>query len=341
MTHSPDPGNSPPQMWLEHDYHGTAQQPAAMKLAVKGSGGGGSGCACTPAPGLEIERRRLQAFGGTWLGTCGDSNHTYGYHVPACRVSASDYSRRGAANQPTDSRHGCAIDIGMNWPASRSWLRWLIREIRDDRIQGIAEVIGAYDGRDVRYWSDASGWHEAGVRYTGSGHATWTHVAVYRSTANADHGLLRGWSADGFDGDVVQVPQEGDEDMPNPIVKSIPAGFAFDEVNGVVSVVDLLKVHAVPIPPVNAGGLPWGDAWLSFGCDLGSVKLRVATHDRDRGWGVHYFVIKDDEPREADGKWLQLPLNTGKISIGRMPLSPGDTESWKVPAGYVLEYGRR
>jgi hypothetical protein len=152
---------------------------------------------CFPAPALALERTRLSSIGGSFLGICGDAAHTYGYHVPAARLPSSDYSMRGAANVPVCAWHACAIDIGMNWPASRSWLRWLIGEIRADRITGIAEVIGSYDGTNVRYWSDSSGWSTDGTRYTGSGHDSWTHVSIYRSTALSDHRILAGWTATG------------------------------------------------------------------------------------------------------------------------------------------------
>lgn len=151
--------------------------------------------ACLEAPGLTIEKRRLiDVIGGTFLGIVGDAQHSFGYHL--CLPAGDDYSTAGAANRPVGS-FSAAIDVGMNWPASRAWLRWLIREIREDRITGIAEVIGSYDGKNVRYWSDADGWGDAGVPYGGSGHDTWTHVAIYRSTAKVDHGILKGWSANG------------------------------------------------------------------------------------------------------------------------------------------------
>lgn len=167
-------------------------------LCVSGRCGTPSGdchSPCFPAPALAMERTRLAAIGGSFLGICGDASHTYGYHVPAARLPSSDYSMRGAANVPVCEWHGCAIDIGMNWPASRSWLRWLIQAIREDRIMGIAEVIGSYDGVNVRYWSDSSGWSTDGMAYTGSGHDSWTHVSIYRSTALTDHGILAGWTA--------------------------------------------------------------------------------------------------------------------------------------------------
>ena len=70
-------------------------------------------------------------------------------------------------------------------------------QIASDNIQGIAEVIGSYDGVNVRYWSDSTGWSVDGVPYQGSGHDTHTHVAIYRSTALDDHGILLGWTANG------------------------------------------------------------------------------------------------------------------------------------------------
>jgi hypothetical protein len=150
---------------------------------------------CSAPPALLIERDRLRAIGGSFLGICGDANHTYGFHVAAANLPASDYSLEGAVNSPVCPWHAAAIDIGMNWPASRDWLRWLIAQIRADTIKGIAEVIGSYDGQNVRYWSDSSGWGTDGEAYTGSGHDSWTHVAIYRSTTLEDHHILDGWTA--------------------------------------------------------------------------------------------------------------------------------------------------
>jgi len=150
---------------------------------------------CTFAPALVVERQRLAAIGGSFLGICGDASHTYGYHVPAARLPATDYSMEGALNRPVCQWHAAAIDIGMNWTVSRQWLRWLIQKIREDTIKNVAEVIGSYDGQNVRYWSDESGWSTDGRAYTGEGHDTWTHVSIYRSTALEDHRLLYGWTA--------------------------------------------------------------------------------------------------------------------------------------------------
>jgi hypothetical protein len=152
---------------------------------------------CTAPPALVLERERLDAIGGSFLGICGDANHTYGYHVAAANLPASDYSLEGAANDPVCEWHAAAIDIGMDWPASRDWLRWLIQQVQTGGLTGIAEVIGSYDGSDVRYWSDSSGWTTEGEPYTGSGHDSWTHVSIHRSTALQDHRILAGWTATG------------------------------------------------------------------------------------------------------------------------------------------------
>jgi hypothetical protein len=153
---------------------------------------------CKTAPALALERSRLETIGGSFLGSCGDVNHTYGYHVPAANLPASDYSLEGAENDPVCEWYSSAIDIGMDWPAARDWLHWLIEGIQTKRLRGIPEVIGSYDGVNVRYWSDSRGWSTNGVPYTGSGHDTWTHVSIHRSTAHEDHRILAGWTATGM-----------------------------------------------------------------------------------------------------------------------------------------------
>src|SRR5690606_41871287 len=105
------------------------------------------------AAALNIEKDRLAKIGGALRGICGDANHSFGFHLPASELPASDYSRKGKINAPDDMTACCAIDIGMDWKASRDWLRWLIKEKQAGRLKGGIEVIGSYDGRNVRYWS--------------------------------------------------------------------------------------------------------------------------------------------------------------------------------------------
>lgn len=172
------------------------------------------------APALVIEKNRLKKIGGSFLGIEGDPKHSFGYHLAASELPGDDYSMSGR-NRPIKSTSACcAIDIGMDWKASRKWLAWLITSIRERRITGVAEVIGSFNGRDVRYWSatETPGWQQNGVPYTGEGHDTWTHVSIYRSDVTTDRGILAGWTGTGHDG--------GDDDMPkyvalntkNPVV---------------------------------------------------------------------------------------------------------------------------
>lgn len=169
---------------------------------------------CQEAPGLQAEKPRMETVGAQFLGIVGDQLHDYGYHL--CNPDDADYSTFGSQNDPVCDC-ACALDVGMSWPASRSWLQWLIGEIRDDRITGIAEVIGSFDGVNVRYWSDTEtpDWQQEGVPYQGDGHDTWTHVAIYRSTALEDHRLLAGWTANGLE--VHMSDDYGPYGKPDPV----------------------------------------------------------------------------------------------------------------------------
>lgn len=164
-----------------------------------------SSSGCVEPPALQIEKERMKSLGATFSGICGNAAHTYGYHIAPSQLPASDYSLRGPHNTPRCKNEAAAIDIGMNWPASRTWLKWLIGEIRAGRLQGITEVIGSYgDAQHVMYWStdDTPGWPDVGIDYYrvkgGEGHYDWSHVAIARSTTNVDHNILRHWTRNGF-----------------------------------------------------------------------------------------------------------------------------------------------
>lgn len=164
-----------------------------------------------PAEALLREKRRLSTIGkNLLLGICGDANHSFGYHLPANELSSSDYSRQGSYNNPVGDWSACsAIDISMNWPASRHWLKWLITQKRKGNIPGVTEVIGSLnsDGSNVRYWSmtDTPKWQSNGVKYHGSGHDRWTHVSIGREWPTRDHGILKGWTRSGYEGDGMKL----------------------------------------------------------------------------------------------------------------------------------------
>lgn len=276
------------------------------------------------APGLVIEKNRLATIGpNLFLGIVGDQNHTFGYHL--VNPPPGDYSTEGSANKPVGS-YACAIDVSMSWPASRTWLQWLITEIREDRIQGIAEVIGSFDGRNVRYWSDTSGWQQEGVPYEYSGHDTWTHVAVYRSTAKQDHGILAGWTATGY-------APTGDDDMPQGM--------------GPIQLPNTIKgQQSYSIWPVNLGSAGFGPAWLTIWADLfgGRAALRVAITPGDNTWkflGVPRVPGEEPVFIVESGKTanVALPDGTRGISVTRMPVDA--TDDCALSVSMSIEYGRR
>lgn len=107
-------------------YPGIPECPRWAPLAHAACGSSG----CVEPPGLVVEKQRLGPLRATFSGICGDELHNYGYHRAPNQIPRSDYSLRGARNKPVCQDHAAAIDIGMDWPASRTWLKWLIGEIR-------------------------------------------------------------------------------------------------------------------------------------------------------------------------------------------------------------------
>jgi hypothetical protein len=193
----------------------------------------------------------------------------------------------------------------MSWAASRTWLKWLIGEIKADRIKDIAEVIGSYDGKNVRYWSDGSGWSTDGVPYNGTGHDTWTHVAVYRSTATADHKILDGWTANGY-GQAASVPISG------------------GSVGLIHGQVPLGSSRIVITTPYNK-------SQVSFGADFGKAKLRICEHVVNVGWQTPYEIVVANT--DAARKDLAPRENVDRRSVVRIPID--DKDKLDIPVGYM------
>lgn len=278
-----------------------------------------AGIMCSEAPGLVIEKERLATIGASFLGIIGNTDHDYGYHL--CNPPAGDYSTQGAANKPVCTC-ACAIDAGMDWAASRSWISWLITEIREKRITGIAEVIGSLDGKTARYWSDSTGWGQNGKPYYGGGHVTWTHVAVYRSTAKVDHRILAGWTATGYTG--------GDDTMPHSV--------------GPMAVPTEPYAHtSYVIPPVNQGAAGFGPAALTIGGDFfqGRAAIRLALGDGGQHTGSPRWTIVSENLILESGKTfgMKLPTGTVIISVQRLPVTPDDLCTMAVSMS--IEYGPR
>jgi len=156
-----------------------------------------------PAAALSSVVPHLKRIGATLSGIVANDAHTYGYHLSAARLrgtgKAQDYSMTGPANAPAADQHAaCAIDVGMAWPASRSWLEWVRTERAAGRLPQITELIGSTDGKTARYAAASTAWKWN--RYTGGGHVAWCHVAIGRRWANDDDfgdALLGRWDANG------------------------------------------------------------------------------------------------------------------------------------------------
>lgn len=146
--------------------------------------------ACVCAPLIERNIDRARSLGVQILGCCGDANHTYGFHVPAGNLPASDYSRV-RSGRPVSMSYACAGDFGMNQPWSRRWLAWLVASVQAGRFPEVVEIIGSLDGKGALYWARWNGW--AVERYTGAGHVSWSHVSCDRAFADRTVDVFAGW----------------------------------------------------------------------------------------------------------------------------------------------------
>ena len=126
-----------------------------------------------------------------------------------------------------------------------------------------------------------------------------------------------------------QAPQPQGDTVPSFQTGEVKPGFLLDASGRTVS---NSAPTVLAVPPAGGGALNWGAAWLSFGCDFGSVKLRVAVHNG--GWSVQELTVTDSGQRTG----FQLPNNAGKVSIGRVAQTAGDTAD-SVPCSWLLEYG--
>lgn len=157
-------------------------------------------CVCVMPYAVQVERDRLAELGATFLGSCGNELHTYGFHLPPCRLPADDYSLRYGRGPENQSAAG---DFGMDWEGSRTWLALFITELRAGAHPGVVEVIGSLDGKTVNYWCRWQGWKT--TRYTGQGHDTWTHIGFDRTRTQRDQLIFEGGSVPLSQSDIDKV----------------------------------------------------------------------------------------------------------------------------------------
>ena len=158
--------------------------------------------------------------------------------------------------------------------------------------------------------------------------------------------------------DVTQAWHEGDHTDPEPFpwgtfIGYVQAAIGSGEESdmpipiGPVALPEGPGAHeSYSIPPVNAGGLPWGRAWLSMFGDFfgGKAQFRVALSDGAGHWkflGVP--LAPGAEPRVVLDSGViynvELPTGIRGISVMREPATEDDPATRS--ASFSIEYGTR
>lgn len=209
-------------------------------------------------------------------GAVGDpATHHYGYHLSRNRLVGNgmtgDYSLSGSANNPVaDNQAACAQDVINNWPAAREWIAWLFREYAAGRLPHVVEIIGSLDGKVASYAATST--NRKRVRYTGTGHVDWTHVAHGRRYCNVmTYGkeLLGAWDANGLQAS----GDEGGSDM------------AMVTLSGDRTAVVVRGANKGIYVRVLAGGKP-KTSWTRVGTVVAGSGVDAATRTGDDLWIV-------------------------------------------------------
>jgi hypothetical protein len=151
----------------------------------------------TAAPVIEAEMADWVSLGGVNLGIVGNADHSYGFHVAADELPASDYSRTmdpvGAYGPYVDWDFACAGDFSHeNNETLRAMHRQVLSRLMNGEMPMICEFIGKpWADQPVYYWARWNG-IETLQYYTGSGHDKWSHISWYRSMVNQRAYLWKG-----------------------------------------------------------------------------------------------------------------------------------------------------
>lgn len=248
---------------------------------------------------IKTLNKEMTRIGAENLGAVGNSAHLYGYHLSPIRLRGTghsgDYSLSGVANNPiADQRAACAQDIGMGWKASRQWIKWLFGEYTAGRLPHVVEIIGAIDGRTALYAATSIG--RKVVKYTGTGHVAWSHVAHGRRYANVStYGaeVLGKWDATG--------PKTTQKDVTE--LRSVVAACQLPDGRDAVAVlgtdfkmylaIDDGPFHLVKTEPKTF------DPGLTI-CPLGATGVVIgATDSKEQVCVVHVRDVNTDTPRAA------------------------------------------
>ncbi len=125
------------------------------------------------------------SLGGGNSGCCGNARHTYGFHLPAWRLSTNDYSRRHEPGRPFNMEWACAGDFHHGGdPRLRRMHAVVLARLMHGELPMICEFIGSpWPDRGVYYWARWDGQRTL-RRYHGAGHDTWSHISWWRSRAD-------------------------------------------------------------------------------------------------------------------------------------------------------------
>jgi len=211
-----------------------------------------------------------------------------------------------------------AFDFGDGFDKFLEFNAWMRERMlaNDSRTRDIRSMIYTLDRATVRRIDRTSKQSDSGE----STHLTHTHFSFFRdSLGRRDKednflGLLKEF----FEGSVEE------DDMPFATApEELPTGK------------NVVKSYS--IPPVNSGGLPWGNAFLSVWADLfgGRAAFRLAVGD-----GNSFNVIGDRITLES-GKLFNVPLGTGVRGLSFTRLPANDNDPCTASISFSVEYGRR
>ncbi len=275
------------------------------------------------------------------LGIVGDSNHRAGYHLGPDRTPQNDSSERlprdrnGARRYPN---YASAIDIGMGFARSRSWLATLIVDCRagEPYTRDVREVIGSLDGREALYFDSQSGFRA--FAYLGSGHVSHSHVSFFRDSAEQDQStLLRSYLE----------PPTLEDDMP-VINKQLKSGFAYDTSGDNRIDPENVTVIAGEWANESASVPTLGKATLAIGTHYGNpdqkVRLRIEYAERNsngKEWFPRVGTFHDLGGDSGQAfTWINLPDGSYGAAVSRVPFSNTDSnDAW--PVDVSLFYGLR
>lgn len=145
-----------------------------------------------PGPLQEVETLFESQICECWAGTVGDRNHSNGYHLGGAEVPRGDYSITSPRDINGVKLFGgdwaAAVDVGMEWPASRLWLTWAVAECKAGRMPDIAEIIGSVDG--IQDWRWTAGDQFSVPEMWQHNHIEHSHISIFRDSIFRSHTYL-------------------------------------------------------------------------------------------------------------------------------------------------------